>query len=299
MPSQDPKPTRRSTELIFGGPWSLIKADLVEKYLRFFNTALKNQNFERVYIDAFAGSGTFSYVDEAPLPDLFGPRDEQQDVHAGSALRALRVDPPFHRIIFIEKQKQNVVALQKVIDETGSSAARVERGDANDVLRALCRPGGWKDRRGVIFLDPFGMKVEWNTLQLIAATRALDVWLLFPLSGLIRNLPLSAKRLDAGKHAAVSRVLGTDAWFEEFYKPQPTLWGAGESPSEARRAATVDQIEGYVKNRLKEIFPHVEAPKRMARGNQPLFSLFFAVSNPSPGAISLARKGASHILKRA
>ena len=50
----------------------MIKADIVEKYLTFFNTALKDQLFERVYIDAFAGSGAFQYEDE-PTNSLFGP----------------------------------------------------------------------------------------------------------------------------------------------------------------------------------------------------------------------------------
>ena len=47
---------------------------MVEKYIRFFNSALKNKPFERVYIDAFAGSGAFRYVVNAPRRTLFGLR---------------------------------------------------------------------------------------------------------------------------------------------------------------------------------------------------------------------------------
>jgi three-Cys-motif partner protein len=292
-----PRPVQK-----FGGPWSLIKTDMVSKYIRFFNTALKSRPFEKIYIDAFAGSGAFRYVDDAPINTLFGPRDESEDIHAGSAQLALRADPPFDRIFFIEKDKENVEALQELITRSGHGRASVERGDANEILRKLCRRELWKRRRGVIFLDPFGMNVDWSTLKMIANTGALDLWFLFALAGTVRNLPRLASRLDAGKRAAVTRVLGTEEWFEEFYTvpnaSTATLFDTSGRPPLARRTASVDDIESYVRRRLLTIFPHVERPRRLkAPGNKSLFSLFFAVSNPSEAAITLARKGASHILK--
>ena len=287
----------------FGGPWSLIKTDIVEKYLNFFNVALKNKPFERVYIDAFAGSGAFHYISRAPEMTLFGSPDEKKEIHAGSAKRALLIQPPFARIYFIEKRSSNVKALEALIRKSKHPSATVDRGDANRVLRKLCRPEDWRKRRGVIFLDPFGMNVEWATLKMIAATEALDVWFLFALGGIIRNLPRRADRLDDWKRAAVTRVLGTDEWLTKFYKapraPQRTLWETHATRAPAQRTATVDDIEDYVHKRLRSIFPHVESPKRLEARHKPLFSLFFAVSNPSRVAIKLARKGAAYILENA
>jgi three-Cys-motif partner protein len=276
---------------------------MVDRYIRFFNTALKNAPFERVYIDAFAGSGAFRWIVDAPKNTLFGPYDEAKDIHAGSAQRALTVDPPFQRIFFIEQDEANAKALEELITKTQHPNARVLVADANLVLRKLCQPQKWKKRRGVIFLDPFGMNVDWSTLKLVAETEALDLWFLFSLGGLVRNLPLSASALDAGKFAAVTRVLGTKQWFEEFYKiphiPKMTLWGKPSPTPVAQRVATVDQIEEYVRQRLQTLFPHVEKAKRLkGPRNQPLFSLFFAVSNPRRAAIKLAQQGASHILRR-
>jgi len=288
---------------VFGGPWSLIKTGVLGNYMAFFNKALKNLPFERVYIDAFAGSGAFRYITNAPKFTLFGVRDESQDIHVGSAQLALGVKPAFDQIFFIEKNRSNVKALQELIAKSGHPAAEVVRGNANEVLQELCDPRKWRRRRGVIFLDPFGMGVEWRTLELIARSKALDVWFLFALGALIRNLPVSASKLDAGKKAAVTRVLGTDKWFNEFYKapllPSRTLWGTPAPPIIPRRTAKVNQIESYIGKGLRTIFPHVEAPKRL-RGpkNQSLFSLLFAVSNPSSAAINLARRGASYILER-
>ena len=42
---------------IFGGVWTEQKLERVAKYLRAYTTALKNQPFELLYIDAFAGTG--------------------------------------------------------------------------------------------------------------------------------------------------------------------------------------------------------------------------------------------------
>src|SRR5205085_4348280 len=236
-----------STAQVFGGPWSLIKTEMVENYIRFFNSVLKNKPFERVYIDAFAGSGAFRWVVDAPQATLFGPHDETADIHAGSAQRALTVDPPFHRIFFIEQDETNAQALEQLIANTRHPNARVLVADANRILRKLCRPEKWKTGRGVIFLDPFGMNVEWSTLQMIAHTKALDLWFLFSLGGVVRNLPISAAALDAGKIAALTRVLGTKKWFEEFYKvphlPKMTLWGKPSSTPVAQRVAPVNQIE--------------------------------------------------------
>ena len=63
------------------------------------------------------------------------------------------------------------------------------------------------------------------------------------------------------------------------------------------RQKGLDQIESFVEARLKTIFADV-APAKRLKGlkNQQLFSLFFAISNPSAAAIKLARKGADHIL---
>jgi three-Cys-motif partner protein len=287
----------RGAAQLFGGPWSLIKTDIVEQYLRFFNQALKNQGFRRIYVDAFAGSGAFTYVRPVATGNLFG--DTGNPSHSGSAQRALSLQPPFDELVFIESEAGNVRALEALRKKAGHSSVRIERGDANVVLQSVCSSEDWKRMRGVVFLDPFGMNVDWDTLRKLAETRAVDVWYLFALAGTVRNLPRLAAKLDHTKRAAVTRVLGTGAWFEEFYKPAQSnpLFGSSHPPT-YKRTATVNEIEAYVKKRLLTLFPFVEQPRRLrGRGNTSLFSLFFAVSNPSSKAIELAKKGAAHILR--
>src|SRR5215468_9491912 len=239
MPKKRVRRVKQSTVQVFGGRWSLLKLDMLESYFRFFNTALKNKPFERVYIDGFAGSGNFQYAVQ-PKHGLF--RDlSRPDVHAGSAKRALRATPPFDEIVLIEQNKELVDSLEALIAAEGHPSAHVERGDANGILRNICRPANWKTRRGVVFLDPFGMNVDRSTLELIATTQALDLWFLFSIAGLVRNLPRRASRLDDGKRSAVTRVLGTDEWFDEFYKVPRSPFFSDAAPLPALRTATLDR----------------------------------------------------------
>jgi three-Cys-motif partner protein len=281
----------------FGGPWSLVKVDAVAAYLKAFNTALKFQRFDRIYIDAFAGSGEFAYSTSGAGP-LFD-QAEALRMHAGSAQRALETDPPFHRLIFIENDPKNLDSLQRLADADPGRRAAVVPGDANDEVVRICKRTPWQKTRGVLFLDPYGNSVEWSTLREVASTK-LDVWYLFPLAGVYRNAPRDQEALTDDKRAAITRILGTDEWEQRFYRPPPqramTLFDVPAATS--RRSENVDGIEAFVKERLKSIFPLVGGPLRLlGPSNAPLFSLFFAMANKSKKAQEIARPIAERILR--
>src|SRR4051812_17470806 len=88
------------------GPWARDKLGRLSDYLQAFTTALKNQRFRRVYIDAFAGAGTAYLRDESDDEDnaawLFRRDDggdqldeQERQVLDGSPQIALKTDPPF------------------------------------------------------------------------------------------------------------------------------------------------------------------------------------------------------------
>ena len=286
----------------FGGPWSLIKVDTVAQYYSAFNTVLKKQGFKRVCIDAFAGSGDFQYKphDASPLFD----EAEVVETHAGSARRALATQPPFDRIVFVESAVKNIAALNKAALQFPEANVEILRGDANVKVKKLFKSIDWRATRGVIFLDPFGNSVEWSTIVEIGKTR-LDVWYLFPLSGVYRNAPVDRSYLTSDKRAAVTRILGTSEWETKFYEPlarPPDLFSSLEEPritpgDRIRRTADVDAIEAFVLARLRTIFSLVLPPKRLlGPTNAPLYSLFFAMANKSPQAQAVAVPIAKHLL---
>jgi three-Cys-motif partner protein len=154
--------------------------------------------------------------------------------------------------------------------------------------------------RGVILLDPYGMEVDWATVEEIARTESLDLWYWFSLMGLYRQAANDAVDIDPKKRARLNRVLGTDDWERAWYDTPHGPTDLLDDPQTAIRTADVNAIERYVKGRLDSIFKGaVLDPLRInTKQNAPLASLFFAVSNPSPRAVQVATDIARHILRQ-
>ena len=70
--------------------------------------------------------------------------------------------------------------------------------------------------RAVMFLDPYGMQVEWTTIELIAAARHIDLWYLFPV-GIVQRLLHRRGKIIPQWEAALDRVLGDREWRDRFY----------------------------------------------------------------------------------
>jgi len=174
----------------FGGDWTTEKLERLRKYLAAYMTIFtrnpKAVHFTTIYVDAFAGTG--HRVDPAKRsasdPGLEDIEDQEiESFKKGSARIALEVEPSFQRFIFIEQKVTRVSDLEALRDAFPHKAhsVQIEGGDANSFLRKWCAETDWSKHRAVVFLDPYGMQVEWATLEAIARTKAIDVWILFPL----------------------------------------------------------------------------------------------------------------------
>ncbi|HNV69648.1 MAG TPA: three-Cys-motif partner protein TcmP [Candidatus Ozemobacteraceae bacterium] len=288
----------------FGGNWTDAKLRVLAKYLQAFTTALSRQSFITGYIDAFAGTGYREPVrdrDDADpaqgvlFPDLATP--DTQTLLDGSARIALQVSPRFSRYIFIERDSQRCSHLNALKSEFPALAddIRIFQGDANTHIQAICQTS-WKNHRAVLFLDPYGMQVEWQTIEAIAGTKAIDLWLLFPLGmGVNRLLPRSGNIPD-GWRRRLDLLLGTSDWYDEFYRVEasPDLFNSEQAHV---IKATMDTIARYFVKRLKSIFPEVtEEPGILKNSsNNPLYLFCFAAGNQKGGKIGL--KIANDILK--
>lgn len=275
----------------FGGGWTHIKLEALQQYLASYAKVMKYQRFTRIYVDAFAGTGRCDI-------EIDG---EKQTID-GSARRALATDPQFDKYYFIELDKKKQAALHSLKDEYPDSTIEVIHNDANDEIKALCEKYSWQNERAVLFLDPFGMELDWETLIAVSRTKAVDLWYLFPYSGLYRQAAKEARAIDPGKEAALTRVLGTDEWKSAFYAPKPQI--DLFDPSSDERFVGPAEMLRFVSDRLKKLFPFVPEPKILFQSGNPrspkgapLFALYFAMSNPSPNAVGAATRIANHILK--
>ncbi|RYG16129.1 23S rRNA (adenine(2030)-N(6))-methyltransferase RlmJ, partial [bacterium] len=175
----------------FGGDWTRKKLDIFGGYLKSYRNIFDNGKakwYRTIYVDAFAGSG--ACVPNG-TPEDAEMADSAQAILDGSTRIALEHTPGFNEYLFIELNKKNAASLERLKDEYPHHNVRVVRGDANKALRDFCASVEWKRNRAVVFLDPFGMQVEWEVIEMLGATKGVDLWYLFPIGTMNRMLPRS------------------------------------------------------------------------------------------------------------
>jgi three-Cys-motif partner protein len=236
-------------------------------------------------------------VHEALLPELTEPDNEA--FLKGSAQIALEVEPPFDKYVFVERDPDRARELQNLKESFPARAhdISVEVADANEFIRAWCAREDWKRKRAVVFLDPYGMQVDWLTVQAIARTKAIDLWILFPLGMAVSRLLTKAEPPPQPWAQALTRLFGTDEWREAFYPQRKslTLWAEEDIQT---RQADFDAIGKYFVRRLEGEFAAVAAnPLPLLNSkNVPLYLLCFAAGNPKGAPIGV--RIADHILRR-
>ena len=100
----------------------------LKRFLDAYTTALKNQQFKLVYIDAFAGMGWIELRSNAGS-------DGPQRFLEGSALRALKFDDkPFDAHVFVEKDLDRTKELRKLREQHSNRKVIIENAEANEFL---------------------------------------------------------------------------------------------------------------------------------------------------------------------
>ncbi len=190
----------------FGGSWSESKLNCVENYALAYLQVMQKQHWYILhYVDAFAGRGkqvlkssTPSSAERLELESFFGDYSERADTETflvGSSLRALSASRssarPFAHFTLIEADKSSCDELEAVIQsEFPDMKDKVDVicKDANVALNEYIDLVDWTRTRAIVFLDPYGLEVRWETVVRLATTGACDVWYLFPLGGVIRMM---------------------------------------------------------------------------------------------------------------
>jgi three-Cys-motif partner protein len=281
--------------MMWGGNWTEQKLTAFEKYVRAYlkimNAYRDKYGWKLIYFDAFAGDGSRGGEPSPSLVD-FGINAEELDVYKGSAQRVLEIEGRgFDYYYFVERNDKSRNALQKRLTELNEPNAHCRellfRNDANKELLEFANKMKGEKLRALALLDPFGMQVEWKSIEGLKGA-GVDLWILIP-SGVIVNRLLDKEgklthieKLEAFFGLTKDEI--TSAFYEE--KKEPSLFG--ENTITTKLPNSIEKIVDLYKERLKTVFNFVvDKPLTLKNGkNVPIYSFAFSSNNKTAVGIA-------------
>jgi three-Cys-motif partner protein len=255
------------------GHWSEEKLDLLSKYLKAYSVIMNEQKKSWLrsyyYIDAFAGS--------------VRPRakeDEQRYID-GSPLRALQTEPKFDAYWFIDVSPRRVERVEGLREEFPDCVIEIHQGNCNEILcnQIVSRIPHTSKQRAFVFLDPYGLQVDWETVRELASTRTCDIFVNFSVMGVTRLLPRD-QMPEPEVVEQLSKVMGSTDWITQIYQTpveyQLDLFG-NQEPIASRETIRAEWLASLYTQQLSNLFPHVSRPVLMKNStNSVLYALCLA-----------------------
>ena len=231
--------------------------------------------------------------------DLFNDEyidEEELNTYKGAAERVLGIKQSgFDWYCFVDKNKASSQQLEERLAPFKQEKNLVFRtSDANEQVSLLAKSlHNNKALASLVLLDPFGMQVDWASIEKLKDTRT-DLWILIP-TGVIVNRLLDRK-CELTHIEKLTSFFGKDEEFlkEYFYKKRKvdTLFGETEIIEKVKKP--IEKIAELYIDQLRTIFKYVtEKPLVLYNTrNTPLFH--FACASNNATAISIA----SQIIKK-
>ncbi len=181
--------------------WSLKKTLILHDYVRPFLTILRNYNYKKIhYHDLFSGTGFLKIngkiMPGTPLVPLLTTNELIKE----------RKDLYFDSVHFSDKDGKSIRLLKKRVNALkGNLKADIITETGTFKKITYDNFSGFKpidkhryDNAHLVVLDPYGFDVEWEYLQRILKSGAVDVILTFPskLANWTKTMPNSKPKLD-------------------------------------------------------------------------------------------------------
>lgn len=248
----DPGPDFESS-----GYWSADKLYFVCQYLEQTTSGMKNRNkwpSGLTYIDLFAGSG-LTLVDTG---------DGHKHRFPGSPIIAASTPSPFDRLVLVERDPEKLKCLVSRLGSTpfNGTVYPIE-GDANSSILRVAElvPRG---SLNVAFVDPYSLDIHFESIRLLAKTRALDLIILF------------SDRFDLGRNV------------HKYYYPDSELSKLDLFLGCTDWRVRLDALDNQTGPRVRELFAEIYGNRLRSLGykhqdnwvidgpNGPAFRLFYA-----------------------
>lgn len=290
----------KSKKANWGGPWTEQKLDTFEKYVKAY-LAIMNHNRDKydwklLYFDGFAGSGSRTSEDASNeiqgTSYLFESEVtlEELRVYQGAAERVVGLEKDtkgFDAYYFVETDENSRNSLETKLSKYKTEGNKYFLShDANRAVQMLANTlRKHKNIKALVFLDPFGMQIDWDSIKLLEGL-SVDLWILIP-TGVIVNRLLERNfnkeiGLRHGQKLESFFGLTQDKIVEYFYKEErlQSIFGEDETVITKVENAIKKIADLYIE-RLKTIFPNVTSqPLVLYSGqNVPIYHFAFAAKN--------------------
>jgi three-Cys-motif partner protein len=246
----------------------------------------EHSHWETIYFDGFAGSGQRKTEEPSDLYKQLKLTEDEEQGYKGAAQRIIEIDNTlkFNYYYFADTDKESLANLEEKLRGLPASTGKeliFRPGDANHWVQELGNAMRTKKYAALIFLDPFGMQIDWNTIESLKDTRS-DIWILIP-TGVIVNRMLDHKAELIYSNKLKSFLGMTEEEIRQtFYTQtiQTSLFG-DQLEVIKKVSKPIDKIADVYVNKLKTVWKYVtERPLRLETSNgTPLFHFIFASNN--------------------
>lgn len=286
-------------QMNWGGPWTEKKLEAFEKYVSAYLTIMKKHAIKNgwtlFYFDAFAGSGSRetgieNLTDEK---DLLFSYEEIKDItnqtsYKGAAERVLEIDIDgfsFNYYYFVDKDENSLLALKSKLNSkfpNKSNCMAFKPGDANEKILELVNYIKTHPKcAALVLLDPFGMQLNWETIQALKDIKHIDLWILVPSGVIINRLLTKSGKILCPERLEKSFGMPISEIKKYFYEQVTEQSLFGEFTHQKKRDNTINRIAQLYLDLLSNEFAHViKKPLVLTNStNCPIFHFVFASHN--------------------
>lgn len=257
----------------FGGSWTEAKMEIVVDYTRAYLFIMNKQKWaQTLYFDGFAGSGLIEV-------------EEESELVMGTALRILEIDDPkpFDLYYFVEKECKIKDLLEENIKQKYPKGRRtiVVNADCNDKLKDMANYLKQnKQFRALAFIDPYGMDVNWDSIDCLRDL-GVDLWILVPTGLGVNRLLKKNGDISESWLLKLEKFLGvsSEEIKKHFYKTEISNTLFGEESRIYKEEDTVKKAGELYKQKLKTVFRFVSDSFVMRNSTNSIMYHFMMATN--------------------
>ncbi|MFZ4414419.1 MAG: three-Cys-motif partner protein TcmP [Bacteroidales bacterium] len=280
----------------WGGQWTERKLDAFAKYVSAYLTIMKKNPFwKTIYFDGFAGSGERKESCNTLLYQQLQITLQEEKVYKGAAERILNLANglSFDYHYFIDMKQESLDKLKDKLTELQTkhkNEFQYRANDCNTEIKNLASALKDKNKKlaSLILLDPFGMQINWESIDSLKGTRS-DVWILIPTGVIVNRL------LD--RNCKLKHIDKLQSFFgmseqeikDYFYRTETHSTLFGEEEIVQKVSNPIEKIAELYTLKLKTIWNFVtEKPLRLDNSKGvPIFHFVFASNNKN--AVKIAK----------